>query len=122
MNTIILYFLIIPILVILLLLRNYILAIHRPDSEKVTRYECGYSIVYGQTRNPFNIQFYLVGILFVVFDIEILISYPYRVNLYEIGTYGFTIFLIFFIILTIGFIYEFSSGALYFTDKRSQYK
>lgn len=79
----------------------------------------GFSPVYGQTRNPFSIQFYLVGILFLVFDIEILLTYPYAMNLYQTSTYGFWIFIIFFLVLTIGFVYEFGTGALYFTDKRS---
>lgn len=119
MNTITLFFIFIPILAVILLFANLLLAVHRPDSEKVTPYECGFSPVYGQTRNPFSIQFYLVGILFLVFDIEILLTYPYAMNLYQTSTYGFWIFVIFFLVLTIGFVYEFGTGALYFTDKRS---
>ena len=122
MNTITLFFLFIPILAVILLFANLLLAVHRPDSEKVTPYECGFSPVYGQTRNPFSIQFYLVGILFLVFDIEILLTYPYAMNLYQTGSYGFWIFIIFFLVLTIGFVYEFGTGALYFTDKRSSIK
>ena len=79
----------------------------------------GFSPIYGQTRNPFQISFYLVGILFLVFDIELLMSYPYAVCVYQTGQYGFWIFAIFFFVLTIGFVYEFGKGALYFTDKRS---
>lgn len=119
MNTITLFFIFIPILAVILLFANLLLAVHRPDSEKVTPYECGFSPVYGQTRNPFSIQFYLVGILFLVFDIELVLVYPFSVSLYETGSYGFWVFVIFFLVLTIGFVYEFGSGALYFTDKRS---
>ena len=119
MNTITLSFFIVPILTLVLLVANLLLAVHRPDSEKVTPYECGFSPIYGQTRNPFQISFYLVGILFLVFDIEILITYPYAVNVYQTGSYGFWIFAIFFLVLTIGFVYEMGSGALYFSDKRS---
>jgi NADH:ubiquinone oxidoreductase subunit 3 (subunit A) len=119
MNTITLFFIFIPILAVILLFANLLLAVHRPDSEKVTPYECGFSPVYGQTRNPFSIQFYLVGILFLVFDIELLMTYPFAVNLYQTSAYGFWIFVIFFLVLTVGFIYEFGTGALYFTDKRS---
>ena len=119
MNTITLFILFIPVLVLILLLVNLLLAVHRPDSEKVTPYECGFSPVYGQTRNPFSIQFYLVGILLLVFDLEILLTYPYAVNVYQTSTYGFWIVMIFFFVLTIGFVYEFGKGALYFTDKRS---
>jgi NADH-ubiquinone oxidoreductase chain 3 len=119
MNTITLFIIFVPILVLILLVVNLLLAVHRPDSEKVTPYECGFSPVYGQTRNPFQISFYLVGILFLVFDIEILISYPLAVSLYQTSLYGFWMFIIFFFVLTIGFVYEMGSGALYFTDKRS---
>jgi len=119
MNTITLFIIFVPILVLILLVVNLLLAVHRPDSEKVTPYECGFSPVYGQTRNPFQISFYLVGILFLVFDIEILISYPLAVSLYQTSLYGFWMFIIFFFVLTIGFVYEMGSGALYYTDKRS---
>jgi len=120
MNTITLFLIFIPILVVILLFANLLLAVHRPDSEKVTPYECGFSPVYGQTRNPFSISFYVVGILFLVFDLEILLTYPYAVSIYQTQSYGFWIVIIFFFILTVGFIYEFGSGALYFTDKRSE--
>lgn len=120
MNTITLFILFIPVLVLILLMLNLLLAVHRPDSEKVTPYECGFMPFYGQTRNPFSISFYLVGILFLVFDLEILFIYPYASTAYQLGNYGFWIIIIFFIVLTIGFVYEFGSGALYFTDKRSQ--
>lgn len=119
MNTITLFLIFIPILVLILLGLNLLLAVHRPDAEKVSPYECGFSPVYGQTRNPFSISFYLVGILFLVFDIEILFVYPLASSLYSVQSYGFWILVIFFLILTLGFIYEFASGALYFTDKRS---
>ena len=119
MNSLTLLFIVVPILVAILLVLNVLLAAHRPDTEKVTAYECGFSPIYGQTRAPFSIQYYLVGILFLIFDLEILLVYPMASTMYTIGAYGFWIFIIFFIILTIGFVYEFGSGALYFTDKRS---
>lgn len=119
MNTITILFIFVPILVAILLLLNVLLAVHRPDSEKVSAYECGFSPVYGQTRAPFSIQYYLVGILFLVFDLEILLFYPLAVTLYSVSGYGFTIGILFFIILTVGFVYEFGKGALYFTDQRS---
>nr|YP_010758784.1 NADH dehydrogenase subunit 3 [Tilletia controversa]WEX30832.1 NADH dehydrogenase subunit 3 [Tilletia controversa] len=119
MNTITLFIIFIPILVVILLLANLLFAVHRPDFEKVTPYECGFSPVYGQTRKPVSIQFYLVGILFLIFDLEILFVYPYRSVMYHSEMYGFWIVMIFFVVLTIGFVYEFGSGRLYFTDKRS---
>lgn len=119
MNTITLFILFTPVLVLILLLLNLLLAVHRPDSEKVTPYECGFSPMYGQTRNPFSIAFYLVGLLFLIFDLEILLVYPYASAMQILGVYGYWILTIFFVVLTIGFVYEFGSGALYFTDKRS---
>lgn len=119
MTTITMLFLFVPVLVLVLLALNVLLAVHRPDSEKVTPYECGFSPVYGQTRSPFSIQFYLVGILFLVFDLELLLLYPFAVSLYQTSFYGFCTGAIFFIVLTIGLVYELGRGALYFTDHRS---
>ena len=112
-------FIFVPILVAILLILNLLLAPHRPDSEKTTAYECGYSPIFGQTRTPFSIQYYLVGILFLVFDLEVLLLYPLAVTLYNVSIYGFIIATIFFVVLTLGFVYEISVGALYFTDQRS---
>lgn len=112
-------FILVPILVAILLMANVLLAVHKPDAEKVTPYECGFSPVYGQTRAPFSIQYYLVGILFLIFDLEILLFYPLAVTLYKVSTYGFVVAIIFFTVLTLGFVYEFGKGALYFTDQRS---
>lgn len=112
----------VPILVVILLLVNALLATHRPDSEKVTPYESGFSPFLGQTRAPFSIQYYLVAVLFLLFDLEVLLLYPIAVSLYSVSTYGFVIAVLFFIVLTLGFVYEFSKGALYFTDQRSAIK
>lgn len=112
-------FIFVPILVAILLVLNVLLAAHRPDSEKVTAYECGFSPIYGQTRSPFSIQYYLVGILFLIFDLEILLIYPLRVTLYNVSIYGFVIRMIFFTVLTLGFVYELGKGVLHFTDHRS---
>lgn len=89
MNTITLFILFIPILVLILLVLNLLLAVHHPDSEKVTPYECGFSPVYGQTRNPFSISFYLVGVLFLLFDLEILLIFPFASCMYTVQYYGF---------------------------------
>lgn len=119
MSALTVLFLFVPVLVAILLVLNVLLAAHKPDTEKVTPYECGFSPVYGQTRAPFSIQYYLVGILFLIFDLEILLFYPLAVTLYNVSTYGFAIGIIFFTVLTLGFVYEFGKGALYFTDQRS---
>jgi NADH-ubiquinone oxidoreductase chain 3 len=119
MNAITILFLFVPVLVVILLMANVLLAAHRPDTEKVTAYECGFSPIYGQTRAPFSIQYYLVGILFLIFDLEILLLYPIAVTLYSVSVYGFWVAIIFFTVLTLGFVYEISTGVLYFTDQRS---
>jgi len=109
----------VPVLVAILLLLNVLLAVHRPDSEKVSAYECGFSPIYGQVRAPFAIQYYLVGILFLIFDLEIAVLFPLGVTLYQVTSYGFWVATIFLVLLTVGFVYEIGKGALKFTDHRS---
>jgi NADH:ubiquinone oxidoreductase subunit 3 (subunit A) len=115
-------FIVLPVLILILLGLNLLLATFNPDSEKTTSFECGFSPIYGQTRNPFHIQFYLVAILFLIFDLEIFYLFPITVVLNKVSLYGFAIFLIFFIILTIGFIYELGHKVLDFTNKVSTSK
>jgi NADH:ubiquinone oxidoreductase subunit 3 (subunit A) len=112
MNALIILFIFVPVLSLILLTLNLLFSVHKPDSEKLTSYECGFSPVHGQTRTPFSVQFYLVAILFLVFDLELLVLYPITVSLYEVGTFGFWVVLIFFGVLTVGFVYELGSGAL----------
>lgn len=119
MSSLLLLFIFVPVLTGILLALNLLLAVHRPDSEKVQAYECGFSPIYGQTRSPFHVQFYLVGILFLIFDLEILLIYPLAVTLYQISTYGFWIFIVFLLVLTVGFVLEIGSGVLYFTDQKT---
>ena len=112
MNNILMLFIFVPILAGILLILNFFLAPHRPDEAKVSAYECGFSPVYGQTRNVFYINFYIVAMLFLVFDLEILLLFPIAVTLYNVSVFGFSIALIFFIVLTIGFVLEIGSGAI----------
>jgi len=105
-------FIFIPILSIVLLALNVLLAVHRPDEAKVSAYECGFQPVYGQTRTTFQIHFMVVALLFLIFDLEILILYPLALTLYQVSTYGFSVGIIFFIVLTIGFVLEIGSGAI----------
>ena len=102
----------VPILAVLLLGLNLLLAPSRPDESKVSPYECGYSPILGQTRTVFHIHFYVVALLFLVFDLEILLLFPVGLTLYQISTFGFTVAIIFFIVLTIGFILEIGTGAI----------
>jgi len=112
MSNLFFLFIFVPILGFVLLGLNILFAPHRPDESKVSAYECGFSPVYGQTRSTFQIHFYLVGMLFLIFDLEILLLFPIAVTLYQVSTFGFCIALIFFIVLTIGFVLEIGSGAI----------
>src|ERR1700730_7240691 len=116
MNTLILFFIFVPILAFILLALNILLATHKPYEAKVSAYECGFSPVSGQTRSTFQIHFYLVAMLFLVFDLEILLLFPIALSLYQVSIFGFSVALIFFIVLTIGFILEIGSGAIKLTD------
>ena len=116
MNTLLMLFIFVPILSIILLALNLLLAPHRPDEAKVSAYECGFSPVYGQTRSTFQIHFYIVAMLFLVFDLEILLLFPIALTLYNVSIFGFSIAIIFFIVLTIGFVLEIGSGAISLTD------
>ena len=112
MNNLLMLFIFVPILAFALLGLNVLLATHKPDESKVSAYECGFSVIYGQTRSTFQIHFYTVAILFLIFDLEILLLFPLAVSLYNVSIFGFTIGIIFFIVLTIGFILEIGSGAI----------
>lgn len=112
MNTLLMLFIFVPILSFILLALNLLLAPSKPDAAKVSAYECGFSPIEGQTRTVFHINFYLVGILFLVFDLEILLLFPIAVSLYQVSTFGFSVALLFFIVLTVGFILEIGSGAI----------
>ena len=116
MNSFLILLIFIPILVAVLLSLNFLLAPSNPDAEKLSIYECGFSSVYGQTRSTFHINFYIVAMFFLVFDLEIILLFPITVSLSQVGIYGFSIALIFFIVLTVGFIMEIGSGALNITS------
>ena len=113
-------FIFVPVLSLILLALNLLLAPHVPYENKVSAYECGYNAIPGQARSTFQIQFYLVAILFLVFDLEILLLFPIAVSLYQVGTFGFSVALIFFVVLTIGFVLEIGSGAIKFTGLNEQ--
>ena len=83
----------------------------KPDTEKLSTYECGFE-AFGDARGKFDVQFYLVSILFIIFDLEIAFLFPWAVALGKIGLVGFWSMRVFLAILTIGFIYEWKKGAL----------
>ena len=90
---------------------NYLSAPNNPDPEKLSAYECGFE-AFDDSRMEFDVRFYLVAILFIIFDLEIAFLFPWAVSLGNIGALGFWSMMIFLGILTIGFIYEWRKGAL----------
>jgi len=90
---------------------SYIAAPQNPDADKVSAYECGFD-AFDDARGRFDVRFYLVAILFIIFDLEVAFLFPWAVSFKEIGLYGFWSMVIFLGILTIGFIYEWKKGAL----------
>ena len=94
-----------------LLVAPFVVAYKNPDPEKLSAYECGFA-PFDDARMKFDIRFYLVSILFIIFDLEVAFLFPWAISLGEIGVYGFWSMIIFLAILTIGFIYEWRKGAL----------
>jgi NADH-quinone oxidoreductase subunit A len=94
-----------------LLILNHLRATRRPDAEKLSPYECGFN-AFDDTRHRFDVRFYLVAILFIIFDLEIAFLFPWAITLGKIGMLGFWSMMIFLSILTVGFIYEWKKGAL----------
>ena len=87
------------------------LGLQRPDSEKSSPYECGFE-AFEDARMKFDVRYYLVAILFIIFDLEIAFLFPWAVVLNEIGVFGFVSMMVFLFILIVGFVYEWMKGAL----------
>ena len=109
--TIILFLIIALGLSLVFIILNYMLSPNNPDPEKLSAYECGFE-AFGDSRMEFDVRFYLVAILFIIFDLEIAFLFPWAISLGNIGSLGFWSMMIFLFVLTIGFIYEWKKGAL----------
>ena len=90
---------------------NFLFSPKKPDPEKLSAYECGFE-AFGDSRMEFDVRFYLVAILFIIFDLEIAFLFPWAISLGNLGPLGFWSMMVFLLILTIGFIYEWKKGAL----------
>ena len=90
---------------------NFLFSPKKPDAEKLSAYECGFE-AFGDSRMQFDVRFYLVAILFIIFDLEIAFLFPWAISLGDIGALGFWSMMIFLFVLTIGFVYEWKKGAL----------
>jgi len=115
------FFIFIPILAIILLAVNLILAPHNPYEEKDSAFECGFHSFLGQNRSEFSISFFIFALLFLLFDLEILLVYPYIVSAYVNGVFGLIIMLIFFLVLTLGFAFELGKNALSIESRQANY-
>ena len=94
----------------LIMIASWIVAKQNPDEEKLSPYECGFD-AFEDTRSQFDVRFYLVAILFIIFDLEVAFLFPWAVSLGSIGLLGFWSMMVFLGVLTIGFIYEWKKGA-----------
>lgn len=90
---------------------SYLVAKQNPDNEKLSPYECGFE-PFTDSRTKFDVRFYLVSILFIIFDLEVAFLFPWAISLGDIGSFGFWSMMIFLGVLTIGFVYEWKKGAL----------
>ena len=96
---------------IALLIVPFLIAFKAPDPEKLSAYECGFN-AFDDARMKFDVRFYLVSILFIIFDLEVAFLFPWAITLGKIGAFGFWSMMVFLGLLTIGFIYEWKKGAL----------
>ncbi len=96
---------------LVLVLAGVVLAVSNPDPEKVSTYECGFN-AFDDARMKFDVRFYLVSILFIIFDLEVAFLFPWAVAFKDVGLFGFWSMMIFLAVLTIGFAYEWKKGAL----------
>jgi NADH-quinone oxidoreductase subunit A len=94
-----------------LLVAPFVVAFSRPDTEKLSAYECGFN-AFDDARMKFDVRFYLVAILFIIFDLEVAFLFPWAVAFKEVGLFGFWSMMAFLGVLTIGFVYEWKKGAL----------
>jgi NADH-ubiquinone oxidoreductase chain 3 len=119
MTTSTFFIIFIPILSIILLLVNLLLAPHNPYQEKDSPFECGFHSFSDQNRTQFNVSFFIFAILFLLFDLEIILVYPYSVSGYFNDIYGLIIMMVFFILLALGFIFELGKNALTIESKQT---
>jgi NADH-quinone oxidoreductase subunit A len=98
-------------LMLALLVAPFIVAFRQPDPEKLSAYECGFK-AFDDARMKFDVRYYLVAILFIIFDLEVTFLFPWAVAYGRLGAFGFWSMMVFLAVLTIGFIYEWKKGAL----------
>ena len=118
MTSLTFFFIFIPSLAIILLTINLLFSPHNPYQEKNSAFECGFHSFLGQNRTQFSISFFIFALLFLLFDLEILLVYPYTVSADTNSLYGLIIMLMFFFLLTLGFVFELGKNALKIDSKQ----
>lgn len=121
MSAITFFLIFIPILSLILLSVNLILAPHMPYKEKKTPFECGYHSFLWQNRTQFTIMFFVFGLLFLLFDLEIVLIFPFAVTSKLNSLYGLAVLILFALIVTIGFVFELGKNALTIESKQSKH-
>ena len=116
------FLLLVLVISILLLSINLFFSYHNPYMEKKTAFECGFHSFLGQNRTQFTISFFIFALLFLLFDLEILLIYPYTMSAYNNNAYGLVIMLIFFVLLTGGLVFELGKKALIIYSKQNLLK
>jgi len=119
MSSITIFFIVVSILTLLFLVINFLFAPHNPYQEKYSIFECGFHSFLGQNRMQFGIKFFIVSILYLIFDIEILVLYPFAMSMNVNSIYGLSIVLIFIFIITAGFVFELGKNALKIDSRQS---
>jgi NADH-ubiquinone oxidoreductase chain 3 len=113
------FFVFVVILAFVFLIVNFLLAPHNPYQEKYSIFECGFHSFLGQNRSQFSISFFLFALVFLIFDLEITLVFPFAVSGYINNVYGFLIALLFIAIVTIGFVFELGKKALVIDSRQS---
>ena len=118
-NNLFILFIFVPILALVILGLNWLLATRKPYDSKLSSYECGFIVLPNQTRNPFLVHFWVVAMLFLAFDLEIMYLMPYAVSMHQVSIFGISVFGIFMVILTAGFALEIGNDAIALTNFQS---
>ena len=121
MSSMTFFFFFVSILALLFLVVNLILAPHNPYQEKYSIFECGFHSFLGQNRTQFGVKFFLFALVYLLLDLEILLTFPYALSEYVNDIYGLFIVLIFILIITIGFVFELGKSALKIDSRQNTY-
>lgn len=108
---IIIFLVIATAMAVIMIVLPFLVGKQKPDAAKLDSYECGFD-AFGDARGKFDVRFYLVAILFIIFDLEVAFLFPWAVSLAQIGVFGFWSMMAFLSVLTLGFVYEWKNGAL----------